>query len=90
MHADVTGRSVVVCENADAPLLGSAILASVGAGVHGTVDGAVKEMVRTAKRVEPNPENAAVYNNLFEIYIKMSPSARPVAHSIAASKGSSR
>jgi ribulose-phosphate 3-epimerase len=90
MHADITGKPVIVCENADAPLLGSAILASVGAGVHRSVDDAVKAMVRTSKRVEPDPQSAAIYNELYEkVYTKVSLSARPVSHAIAALRGGS-
>jgi ribulose-phosphate 3-epimerase len=90
MHADITGKPVIVCENADAPLLGSAILASVGAGVHRSVDDAVKAMVRTSKRVEPDPQSAAIYNQLYEkVYTKVSLSARPVSHAIAALRGGS-
>ena len=45
MHADVTNKPVVICENIDAPLLGCAILASVVAGVHENVQDDVEEMV---------------------------------------------
>ena len=88
MHADVTGKRVVVCENAGAPLLGCAILASVGAGIHDNVDDAVKAMVRTAKTIEPNEEIASVYTDLYErVYSKVSLAARPVAHAIASLRG---
>jgi ribulose-phosphate 3-epimerase len=88
MHADVTGKRVVVCENADAPLLGCAILASVGAGVHASVEEAVKAMVRTANKIDPDKEVAEVYNDLFEqVYSKMSPATKPVAHAIASLRG---
>ena len=90
MHADITGKPVIVCENVDAPLLGCAILASVGAGVHESVDAAVKAMVRTVKRIEPNSEDVLIYKELYdEIYTKVGLSARPVAHAIAALRGGS-
>jgi ribulose-phosphate 3-epimerase len=83
LHADITGKPVVVCENSDAPLLGCAILASVGAGVHDSVEAAVEAMVRTKQRVEPNAELAAVYTDLFDqVYSKVSTAVRPVVHSI--------
>jgi ribulose kinase len=55
MHADLTGKTVTVCENSDAPSLGTAILASVGVGVHKSVPDAVESTVRTSKRIEPDP-----------------------------------
>lgn len=88
MHADVTGKRVVVCENADAPLLGCAVLASVGAGIHKSVDDAVKQMVRTSDTIEPKKETSAIYTTLYErVYSKVSLAARPVAHAIASLRG---
>ena len=65
MHADVTGKPVVACENADAPLLGCAVLASVQAGIHDSVQDAVDSMVRIHKRVEPSVEASAKYSELY-------------------------
>lgn len=88
MHADVSGKRVVVCENADAPLLGCAILASVAAGVHKSVDDAVEAMVRTSETIKPNKKTASVYTNLYEnVYSKVSEAVRPVAHAIASLRG---
>lgn len=83
MHADVSGKPVIVCENADAPLLGCAVLASVGVGLHKTFSAAVQSMVRTTKRVEPEPDTSSVYNTLYEdIYKKVADAARSVVHAI--------
>lgn len=88
LHADVTGKPVLVCENSDAPLLGCAILAAVGAGIHDSVDTAVANMVRIQQRVEPNPELHGIYNDLYDrVYSKVSTAARPVAHAIASLRG---
>ena len=88
MHADVTGLPVIVCENTDAPLVGCAILGSVGAGVHETVADAVKAMVREAKRIEPDPEACKAYTELFNrVYRQLSPSVRPIVHAIADLRG---
>ncbi|GKY92876.1 hypothetical protein MPSEU_000256800 [Mayamaea pseudoterrestris] len=81
MHADVTNKPIVVCENDNAPLLGCAILASVGAGVHKSVDDAVHAMVRVAEKIEPNVETAQTYLRLYrEIYSKVPDAVRPVSH----------
>ena len=90
MHADVTGKPVVLCENIDAPLLGCAILASVGAGVHSSVEDAVKMMVRVARRVEPHSETVQKYDSLYQnAYKDLSPSVRPIVHSLAGLRGGS-
>jgi ribulose-phosphate 3-epimerase len=93
MHADVTGIPVIVCENAvDAPLLGCAILASVGVGIHGSVNDAVQSMVRTSMRIEPSSSSSLevtqVYSNIYEnVYLLVGNAVRPVAHAIAALRG---
>jgi len=87
MHADVSGRPVIVCENTDAPLLGCAILASFGVGVHPSVDKAVESMVRIEKRIEPNAETARIYNALYHnVYSKVAEAIRPVVHAIQEQK----
>ena len=85
IHADVTGKPIVVCEFSDAPLLGCAILASVSAGVHDSVESAVAHMVRQSKRIEPSEKATKIYNDLYNnVYSRLSEAARPIAHSIAA------
>lgn len=88
MHADVTGKPVILCENIDAPLLGCAILACVGCGIHASVEDAVKSMVRVSRRVEPDPSRHIIYDKLYnEVYTKLSPAVRPVVHSISKLRG---
>lgn len=83
MHADVMGQRVTVCENSDAPLLGCAILASVGVGIHASVPEAVRAMVRTAKHIQPNPATTDKYDEIYkEVYCKVADAARPVALAI--------
>jgi len=82
-NRDVTGKPIVVCENIDAPLLGCAILASVSIGIFPSVDEAVKSMVRTARRVEPNHDSFVVYSKIFEqAYMKLSSAMRPLSHAL--------
>ncbi|KAG7338596.1 FGGY family carbohydrate kinase [Nitzschia inconspicua] len=87
MHADVTGKPVVVCEFSDAPLLGCAILASVNAGVQSSIEDAVQRMVRQAKRIEPSQEAVKTYDELYKVYSALSEATRPVVHAIASIRG---
>jgi len=88
MHADVTGLPVLVRENTDAPLLGCAILAMVGSGRHKTVVDAVRAMVRQSRSIQPNPIANEAYTILYNrIYKNLSPSLRPIMHSIAELRG---
>lgn len=71
IHADVSNVIVNVPEDPQSPALGSAILASLAAGIYESVDEAVAHMVRYSKRIEPNPENHEAYRAYFEQYRKV-------------------
>jgi ribulose kinase len=81
MHADITDKPIVVCENSNAPLLGCAILASVGAGVYTSATEGVECMVRVATRIDPSPTAAQTYARLYnDVYSKVPNAVRPVSH----------
>jgi ribulose kinase len=70
-HADVSGLPLIRTEIADAPALGSAILAAVGAKLFGSIEEAVQAMVRRKEIIEPNEDKHAVYTELFKSYNRM-------------------
>ena len=51
MHADVCGLPVTVGANDNAPVLGCAVLAAVGAGLHVDVEAAVNSMVHLKRKI---------------------------------------
>lgn len=88
LHADITGRTFLLNENTDGPLLGCAILASVGAGIYDSVDEAVINMVRRERRIEPRADTKKVYNRLYEeVYSKVRPGVKGVFHALAEVRG---
>lgn len=88
LHADISGRTFLLNENTDGPLLGCAILASVGAGIHGSVEEAVDNMVRRERRIEPREDVKKVYDRLYnEVYLKVRPGVKDVVHAIAGIRG---
>ena len=88
LHADVTGRSFLINENTDGPLLGCAILASVGAGIHASVDDAVENMIRRERKIEPREDVRKVYDRLYkELYLKLRPGVKEVFHAISEVRG---
>jgi ribulokinase len=68
IHADVSGVPLTVTEVADAPALGSAILAAVAAGHFATIEEAADAMVRVARRVEPNLGAHEAYRPFYDAY----------------------
>jgi len=69
MHADVSNVPITLTEVADAPALGSAILAAVGAGLYPDLSSAASQMVRVRDRIEPDPETHAAYRFYVDQYI---------------------
>lgn len=70
IHSDVSNAVVNVPEDPQSCALGSAILATIGAGIYSDFDQAVKHMVRYAKVVEPIEANHKIYKDYFAQYLK--------------------
>lgn len=68
VHADTLGVGLELTEEPEAPALGSAILAAVGAGRFPTIDAGCAAMVRTARRIEPDPAAHAAYEPIYARY----------------------
>src|SRR5438132_8973803 len=60
-HADVSGVPISLTKVADAGVLGSAILAAVGAGPYPSIQEAASHMVHPARWIEPDPARPQQY-----------------------------
>lgn len=80
IHADVSGMPIHLTEVADAPALGSAILAAVAAGDFPDIPTASDAMVRPSRRIEPSPERHERYRELFAIYKEIYPRLADLMH----------
>ena len=61
IHADVSKLPLTLTEVADAPALGGAILAAVGAGLYPDLQTATEQMVQVKRVIEPNAASHAAY-----------------------------
>ena len=69
IYADVLKMPVHIADAAQGPALGSAIYAAVAAGVYGdAAEGARRMGAKVARTYQPIPENAAVYEKLYQEY----------------------
>jgi xylulokinase len=68
IQADIYGMEVETVEAEEGAAFGAAMLAGVGAKIWPSVDAACDAVVRVAKRVSPNPTNAAVMNASYKKY----------------------
>ncbi len=79
IKADVTGLPVRVPVSVETTATGAAILAAVGAGVHGSIADAVKAFVALRPEIhEPDPANAAAYDDAYGLYRSVYDALRPV------------
>ncbi|MCS6861946.1 MAG: FGGY-family carbohydrate kinase [Abditibacteriales bacterium] len=70
-HADITGCAIVLAQEAEAVMLGSAILAAVAAGAFPNIPAAMKAMSHAGAVIQPNPAHAEYHQAKFEIYREM-------------------
>ena len=68
IHADVSNLPLTLTQVADAPALGCAILAAVGAGLYPDVPTAADRMVQVARVIEPNSTTHAAYRPFYQAY----------------------
>ncbi len=66
--ADVCGKRVRVPEVKEATALGAAILAGYGVGIYPSIAEGAKRVVRWEQTFEPNADNHAVYQKLYETW----------------------
>jgi FGGY-family pentulose kinase len=70
-HADATGCKIVLNQEPEAVLLGSAILGAVASGAYSDLPTAMKAMDHPGQVVEPNPETFDYHDRKFEIFREM-------------------
>jgi xylulokinase len=75
--ADVFSKPVVTLASQEGSALGAALIAMVGTGEYASVPEVCAAVIREAARVEPNPENAAVYARGHRIYQALYPALKP-------------
>lgn len=76
LRADVLGRPVIVCDWEDASLLGAALAALVGSGLHSSMLEPLFGRSETVRRHEPDESRTARYDALFRDWKAMRAASR--------------
>jgi xylulokinase len=76
--ADVFARPVVTLASQDGSALGAALLAMVGTGEYASVPEVCAKVVVEAARVQPNPQNIALYERGHKVYQSLYPALQPI------------
>jgi xylulokinase len=82
IKADVLGVPVAIPAIESTAVLGAAILAAAGTGLHGDLETAVAEMTAVDRRIEPDRSLGAVYDTRFEVYRSLYPALAPAMHAL--------
>jgi sugar (pentulose or hexulose) kinase len=80
MHADVSNVPISLTREGESAVLGSAMLAAVGAGVYPDIQTAAQNMVHTERTIEPDPERHEAYSFYVDRYIETYPQMRELMH----------
>ncbi|CAN5641345.1 FGGY-family carbohydrate kinase [soil metagenome] len=83
MHADVSNVPMSFTKVSEGPVLGGAILASVGAGIYPDIQTAAENMVHTESTIEPNQEAHEAYKFYLERYIETYPQMKDSMHKMS-------
>ena len=70
IQADVYGRPVQTLKGGESTALGAALLGGVGAGVFGSIAQGVDAMVHVAEEIQPVAANHALYEEMYQAYVK--------------------
>ncbi len=73
MLADIYGMKISTVDSKEAPALGVAILAMVGAGIYKTVPEACDKILRLKTTTEPIAENQTPYEKVYALYRALYP-----------------
>jgi sugar (pentulose or hexulose) kinase len=80
MHADVANIPISLTRVPEGPVLGSAMLAAVGAGIYPDIQAAADSMVHVENTIEPNQEAHEAYKFYVDRYIETYPAMKDLMH----------
>jgi xylulokinase len=77
LQADIYGLPVELPNTEEGPAFGAALMAGVGAGLWESLDRACAETLRITDRAEPDPQRAALYDDLLGVHAPVYAALRP-------------
>jgi len=83
IHSDVTNKPLLIPDFTESTILGAAICAAVGAGIHTDLVEASNNMVRIARTVEPDERKHKKYLFYFDKYQRTYYALRELMHEMA-------
>jgi sugar (pentulose or hexulose) kinase len=82
LHADVSNVPISFTRVSEAPVLGAAMIAAVGAGIHADLPAAAEAMVHTERTIEPDPERHEQYQFWVDRYQDLYAATKETTHRV--------
>jgi sugar (pentulose or hexulose) kinase len=82
MHADVSNVPISLTTVSEGPVLGAAIQAAVGAGIHPDLATAAEKMVHTERTIEPDKGRHEEYRFWVDRYVELYPAIKDLQHRV--------
>jgi xylulokinase len=76
--ADVLQRSVLVVRERESTALGAGMLAAAATGIHPGIAEAAAAMSGVVRRFEPQPDDVAAYDGIYDVYRDLYPALRGI------------
>ncbi len=80
IHFDATNVPISLTRVGDAPALGSAMLAAVGAGIYPDIQTAANNMVHVERQIEPDQSHHDEYRFNVDKYVQTYPKMKELMH----------
>jgi ribulokinase len=80
LHADVSNVPISLTREGEGPVLGSAMLAAVGAGIYPSVQAAAERMVHVERTIEPDQARHEAYRFYLDRYLETYPRMKELMH----------
>jgi len=82
IQADVYGREIVSVREAEGSAFGAALLAGVASGVYASVEESAREAIQVREQMLPHPGRLRVYDGQYQVYRRLYPAVRELAHEL--------
>ena len=83
IQADVYQKDLVTLAQSEGSAFGAALLAGVAAKAYHSVEESARMAIRIRDSVHPAPGHADIYNRVYDVYRRLYPAVRELAHELA-------
>ena len=84
IQADVFGKELVTLRTSEGSAFGAALLAGVGGKIYSSVQESARQAIQIQESMAPRPQVVPIYERLYQVYRRLYPAVRDLAHELAA------